>query len=248
MTTAMRKSGDAVPLDERRPFADGTSSATISGSRPRGRELAGACDGLPAAGWDLVRLGRRADFEGKQITACEIDAAPHYWVIGKVLPLAKRHVDHGQWGHWLKAHGIDRARAYRARLLAGAFASLDQLDGLTLREALKLALASRDVSPTDEKAKIRRRLKVVNRILLAIADNVELLRDREGLSGLVERCEQALACVRLACQRPSAPPVDGGQGGQEEQLPCETDHSGIREDSGRCGGSSELSRVPLRAK
>ncbi len=208
MTTAMRKSGDAVALDERLPFSDGTASATISGSRPRGRELAGASDGLPAPGWDLVRLGRRADFEGKQITVCEIDAAPHYWVIGKVIPLAKRDVDHGQWGHWLKAHGIDRARAYRARLLAGAFASLDQLDGLTLREAMKLALAGRDVKPTDMKRLALRRLKAVSEMLRKIEGDAKSLKNRGALLPMIQVVEKSLASLRAACQ--TAEPAMGG--------------------------------------
>jgi hypothetical protein len=202
MTTSIRPSGDVVALDERLPSGNQSSAVTIRGARLGANELGGGFDGIPAAGWDLGRLGRRADFEGEQIAGCEIDAAPHYWIIGVVLRLAKPGVAHGQWGHWLKAHGIDASRAYRARLLAAAFASLDQLEGLTLREAMRLALAARDTAPTDVKRDACRRLRAVARSLAKIQEDVKNLEDRAPFLPLIQAVEQGLASLRSACEAP----------------------------------------------
>jgi hypothetical protein len=202
MTTAIRPSDDGAALDERLPSGNQASAVTIRGARLGAKELASGFDGIPAAGWDLGRLGRRADFEGEQIAGCEIDAAPHYWIIGVVLRLAKPGVAHGQWGHWLKAHGIDASRAYRARLLAAAFASLDQLDGLTLREAIKLALAARGAGPQDAKRNARRALTAMSKTLLRIQHEVETPEDRASLLPLIQAVEHALASLRSACEAP----------------------------------------------
>jgi hypothetical protein len=202
MTSEIRQFGESVALEEKLPSDNQAHAVTIRGARPGAKELTSGFDGTPAAGWDLGRLGRRADFEGEQIAACEIDAAPHYWIIGVVLRLAKPGVAHGQWGHWLKAHGIDASRAYRARLLAAAFASLDQLEGLTLREAIKLALAARDTAPPDVKRDACRRLRAVTRSLAKIREDVKDLEDRAPFLPLIQAVEQGLASLRSACEAP----------------------------------------------
>jgi len=200
--TTWRPSGHGAALEERLPLDERAEAATIGDARPGGRVSKDGFDGVPAAGWDLGRLGKRADFEGEQIAACEIEAAPHYWIIGVVLRLAKPGVAHGQWGHWLKAHGIDASRAYRARLLAAAFASLDQLDGLTLREAIKLALAARGAGPQDAKRNARRALTAMSKTLLRIQNEVETPEDRASLLPLIQAVEHALASLRSACEAP----------------------------------------------
>jgi hypothetical protein len=81
MTTALRPSGDGVALEKQLPFDEQGDVANSRAGEPAPRPSANDFDGVPAADWDLGRLGRRADFEGEQITACEIDSAPHYWII-----------------------------------------------------------------------------------------------------------------------------------------------------------------------
>jgi hypothetical protein len=202
MTSAIRQFGDGVALEEQFPFDERAGLATARGGETASRPSTNDFDGVPAADWDLGRLGRRADFEGEQITACEIDAAPHYWIMGKVLPLAKCGVAHGGWGHWLRAHGIDRNRAYRARLLAAGFASLDQLEGLTLREAMKLALAARGVKPQDVKRIARRALTAMGKTLLRIQHEVKAPEDRAGLLPLIQAVEHGMASLRRAWEAP----------------------------------------------
>ncbi|MEQ8786071.1 MAG: hypothetical protein RIC55_07215 [Pirellulaceae bacterium] len=92
-------------------------------------------DELPADVWTLDRLGEFAAIEHRAIVHDEITLAPRYWRLGLALHLARKLIRHGMWQHFLRAHGIDKTRASKARAIYGAFESADELDGLTVEEA-----------------------------------------------------------------------------------------------------------------
>jgi hypothetical protein len=143
-----------------------------------------------------VELGLRAEFEYVQITENEIEAAAHYWLLGKALLLAKPGVERGQWKNWLKAHGIETTKAFRARRLAKAFAVVGDLAGLTLREALALACATETRGQTDVVTKALRRLKAMIKALQSIQDGLKDHVDGHKACRALEHLEQAAAIVR----------------------------------------------------
>ncbi len=88
--------------------------------------------------WPLDRLGEQARVEIEKLTY-KIDVVTHYWMLGVLMRMAKPEIKHGRWKDWLASHGIDRARAHRARRLAETFDSIEELRGLSLREAMRQA-------------------------------------------------------------------------------------------------------------
>jgi hypothetical protein len=155
-------------------------------------------DDLRMAGWPLDRLGKRAELENEQIIGVEIEVTPHYWTLGVIMRVAKPSVHRGQWGYWLKAHGIAKVRAFRARTLAAAFASREELRGLTLAEAMRIATEARPEKPKDAKRKARRRLKAMSRVLLTMQDELKDTGDCASLVPLIDAVAQNLASLRQA--------------------------------------------------
>lgn len=94
--------------------------------------------GMPESGWSRDELSGRARWENEHIGQSRY-CAPRYWYLGKILLLVQEAVEQGRWKLWCKEHAIHRNRWRRGRLLALAFASPDEVAGLTVQAAEALA-------------------------------------------------------------------------------------------------------------
>jgi len=178
-----------------------TIDAHVEGDSPPERQAA-VDEGARMAGWPLDRLGQRAELENERITGEEIEVTPYYWKLGVIMRLAKPCVDRGHWQHWLLAHGIAKVRAFRARTLAAAFPSREDLEGLTLGEAMMMAIKARQQKPNDVKRRARNRLKAMSAALVTIEDDLKDAGDSASLIPLIDALAQRVASLRQAVGGP----------------------------------------------
>ncbi|MGH7140776.1 MAG: hypothetical protein ACREHD_34010 [Pirellulales bacterium] len=121
--------------------------------------------GVPDADWTREDLANRADWEIAKLRRRK-SYAPIYWWLGKVLLLVRPEFDQrGEWTAWREKHKIDRTKAQRAQFFARAFASPDELEGLSIKRAERLARERLGLPepPTDEEDRIRRRVRQITR-------------------------------------------------------------------------------------
>ncbi|HVX60438.1 MAG TPA: hypothetical protein VHC19_07550 [Pirellulales bacterium] len=165
--------------------------------------------GIPCDKWSRSELDARADWENGRICRRKNDAA-NYWFLGKVLLLIRRGLNRGQWQSWRQAHKIDRSRAQRSQLFALAFASAEELEGLSINKAVRLASRQlgRSVLASDAETRVRRRLLQLKRKTLpSMQHELNSLHDSSRLLPLIadviesfdqiERAVRSVACDSL---------------------------------------------------
>ena len=89
----------------------------------------------PDFSWSADELGERAKWHDTQCaTLGRKMAVQRYWE-GHALRLARAKVPYGQWGWFLKTHGISKSSDHRARTLFARVGSESELEGLEITEA-----------------------------------------------------------------------------------------------------------------
>jgi hypothetical protein len=172
---------------------------------------------IPQASWDQDQLDVRAVYENSCIGDDEGRVTPHYWFLGTALNLLRRGYAKGAWEGWLAERGIDETRALRARQLASAFESPEELSGLSLRQALKLVAKRRDKNPRGLDPKFARRLRaMVKSLQTTVAElkriDPSILEQRARLLGPAQEVSRLAAALCQVCTERSAHsagPVDG---------------------------------------
>jgi hypothetical protein len=89
--------------------------------------------------WELPELTAQAELHNQRIVESETSVLDDYWLLGRLLESVRGNFRRGTWLPWLNRHGIDHTRAKRARLLAQLFTSAEELRGLSLHQALRIA-------------------------------------------------------------------------------------------------------------
>jgi hypothetical protein len=149
---------------------------------------------------DVEALGQQAVLYHARILERSVTDAVDYWLLGRVLLRARSKFKKGEWYAWLKQHEIGRHRADRARLLAAAFASVRQMEGLTLEESLALAKQSRPPALEKLARKLGRRLDDLARTIERTADESKALaQERNSLLAKAERLTEAIEYFRRTC-------------------------------------------------
>jgi hypothetical protein len=157
---------------------------------------------------DLEALGQQAKLHHDRIVGRSITAARDYWLLGSVLEDARDafrkgrtgEKTKGKWYQWLKKHTISRHRADRARLLAAAFSTLQDLEGLTLEDGMALARQHRSHSGQKLAKRLRRRLDDIAKSIERTADEAESLgQERADLLAKADRLAQAIVYFRRTC-------------------------------------------------
>lgn len=91
--------------------------------------------GPPTLEWLPEQLMAYVQAQHQVILANECMLAVVYWRLGKALDALRKTFNHGQWEHFLKEASLHKSKVSRARAIAKAFASEEQLAGMTVREA-----------------------------------------------------------------------------------------------------------------
>ena len=107
--------------------------------------------GTPTREWGVDELGSYAQLQNRQIVEGEKLLTPSYWRLGQALTFAKKSLNHGQWGRYLKELGIDKSRASKARAIYGAFANLEDVAELTVEGAYSQRPRKKQTPVSDSK-------------------------------------------------------------------------------------------------
>ena len=92
-------------------------------------------DATPEEGCGPDLLGDYARAQDAAITRCEQFVTAHYWHLGLVLNLARRHFSRGQWGKSLQELGVDKTRAFWACAIHRTFKQQVPVEGLSVQQA-----------------------------------------------------------------------------------------------------------------
>ena len=90
---------------------------------------------IPSRAWGLDRLSAAAVDEYQRLLNDERFLTPHYWRLGRLLGLARKEFQHGQWGAYLNELGIDKTRAAKAMRIYETFTTEQATSELTVAEA-----------------------------------------------------------------------------------------------------------------
>jgi hypothetical protein len=118
--------------------------------------------------WELRELTAQAELHNQRIVDSETSVLDDYWLLGRLLEQVRGNFRRGTWLPWLDRHGIDHTRAKRARLLAQVFTSAEELRGLTLHEALRIARERKKGQAGRAEPPLTKRFKSGMRALLGI--------------------------------------------------------------------------------
>jgi hypothetical protein len=143
----------------------------------------------------VVKLGLWAQEQSERIATDGRRVTPAYWLLVKALNAAREHLPeearrvsegarrNGTCENRLRARGISPGRAQKARRLAAFFATPDELAGLSLRQAIRLAKGE---SPNPATANLLRnfdrRLRGAVRAAHAVSRKVESGDERAALA------------------------------------------------------------------
>lgn len=89
----------------------------------------------PSHAWDLDRLSAAAVAEYQELLADERAVTTRYWRLGRLLCLARKNFQRGQWGPYLQELGLEKTRAFKAMRIYETFATAAETVGLTVAEA-----------------------------------------------------------------------------------------------------------------
>jgi hypothetical protein len=118
--------------------------------------------------WELPELTVQAELHNQRIVESETSVLDDYWLLGRLLEQVRGNFRRGTWLPWLDRHGIDHTRAKRARLLAQVFTSAEELRGLTLHEALRIARARKKGENARAESPLTKRFQLGMRALVGI--------------------------------------------------------------------------------
>lgn len=90
---------------------------------------------IPSRAWGLDRLSAAAVEAYQRLLKDERFMTPHYWRLGRLLSLARKEFQRGQWGAYLHELGIDKTRAAKAMRIYETFATEQATSELTVAEA-----------------------------------------------------------------------------------------------------------------
>ena len=146
----------------------------------------------------------QAERHNQRIAASEIAAVDDYWLLGRVLERMRDNFRRGTWQPWLDRRKIDLTRAKRARLLAQTFASAEELSGLSIHAALRIARLRKRANATAPEPDLAKQLKSALKKLRAIANALDADDSPVRFAPLAHEVAAAAAAICRACHSPSA--------------------------------------------
>ncbi|HQU46639.1 MAG: hypothetical protein B7Z73_09720 [Planctomycetia bacterium 21-64-5] len=155
---------------------------------------------------ELAELSAQAQLHNQRIVESELSVLDDYWLLGRVLERVRGNFPHGTWQPWLDRRHIDRTRAKRARLLAQVFASTEEMAGLTLHEALKLARLRKKAKRGGPEPQVAKKLKSTVKRLLGIVADLIADDSPQQYSPLAAQLAEATAAICRACRGLETPP------------------------------------------
>lgn len=202
----------ALPGRSVKPHARGLTQCDAAkmgepgNGQPRPADAA-AEQAIPADDWSVARLGLCSQEQSDRIGADERQVTPAYWLLGKALNAARKHFPkRGRWENWLAERGIGADRAQKARRLAAFLATPEDLAGLSLRQALRLAKVE---SPNPATAKLLRnfdrRLRNAVEAARQVGKKAERAEERAALSRSIQTALDALGALHCQLAEGEAP-------------------------------------------
>jgi hypothetical protein len=205
LTTARKPPSAANP----RPSPSRRPPRARTGPHALVDDAADVRQGLPSSLWQVEELRARAQFEDAHVKRRDASVTPHYWFLGKALLAAREHFHRGEWKLWIEQCEIEYTRAKRGMQFARVFASLKELEGLTLTEAIQRAKrTNRRQRASGAKRLLRKKLKQTVKTLETAAKQLGTLEERADLLPIACEVGAAAEALRRAClndRRPAAP-------------------------------------------
>ena len=193
-TTAPPSALALAPSSREQPPSCG-AAATAPGRKKTPRST------LPE--WELVELAALVELHNQRIVESEASVLDDYWLLGRLLERVRGNFRRGAWLPWLDRRAIDHTRAKRARLLAQVFASAEELRGLTLHEALRIARQRKKEQAGGAQTDLARQFKSALKKLLDIAGELADSETAQQYSPLAGQVAVAAAALCRACRSPA---------------------------------------------
>ena len=92
---------------------------------------------IPQVEWGHDRLGEYAQKQHEAIRQHEGSLTVRYWRLGMSLNLLRGAFSRGEWGKFLREHGIDKTYASKARAIHRTFKTEKSLKGVSVQEAYR---------------------------------------------------------------------------------------------------------------
>jgi hypothetical protein len=203
LTSIVESKLDGRPLDMDDAIAPAATDGALNGTpTKKWRRQARLPD------WRLAELSAQAELHNQRIEGGEVEAAVDYWLLGRVLDQVRGSFRRGTWQPWLARRNIDLTRAKRARQLAQAFDSADELQGLPLHAVLREAKRRKQGGEDKPTSNLGKKLKSAAKKLAALAAQLEAAESRASYSSLAQNVALAAARVVRACDSPTAAEPD----------------------------------------
>jgi hypothetical protein len=157
-------------------------------------------------GTSLVELTALAAKARDAIAECEKTATPHYWRLGQILMLARKHVARGSWADFLAMLRIEKTRASKARAIFRAFGTAEQTADLSVADAYEQRVRSphgqqRRQSVPEARSEVPTPAVTLPRWIFTVAQDAVRLRDEieflnaEEIETVLSATQQAIALL-----------------------------------------------------